>query len=218
MIKIYCEGITDQLFIADVVEKFFDIIIDRRRKKNKINKCISENVIEIINISGISSLRTDFVIDSLIDNQKLGGVNIVIFDADWKEIGNGNKGIKNCRQKLDNLKSEKNLDFEYYIWPNNQDDGQLENLLCELIPNSKKPIFNCIETNKNCLNSLNNGSIKKIGLKEVINFYLNTCYQSTDERNYNDKNFWSLDENVSSNFQNFTKFLKSNLRNLAQSN
>lgn len=189
-LKIFCEGITDQIFLADFIEKTYSIKFNREKRKNKFKIDIKSNSIDIIEIGGCEKLKNPIYHTMLLDNLKTGGKNIVIFDAD--QSNQGNNGYINCKRKLEDLSSK--YSFDYYIWPDNQSDGEIEDLLRKLVCSEKEPIFSCMEEHANCLNTLSNFSIRKPGIKEKINFYLHTCNQSTasNERSYLSEEYWNL--------------------------
>src|SRR4051794_36754286 len=98
-IIIFCEGITDQVFIADCLEYFFGINIIKRanpKDKHKLKITLGQES-EIIDIEGCSKLSNKFYLDLLKDNSEEGGVNIIIFDAD--SAGSGNNGFHSATQK-----------------------------------------------------------------------------------------------------------------------
>ncbi len=198
--KIFCEGITDQVFIADCIEIFYGFESTRKKVKNansdKLNIKFS-NGIEIIEVGGCSKLSDDIYISQLEDNQELGGINIVIFDADYQSIGNGNKGFNSCQQKLEGIKRENNVSFESFLWPNNSDDGIVEELLRKLIPTDKEVIYSCIESHQTCLSSLAVPNIRLAELKDKVGYYLHTVNLDSRARFRDYKNgvYWNLNHN-----------------------
>jgi hypothetical protein len=218
-VLIFCEGVTDQVFIADCLELFFNFSVFREQKVKKEKKLTvsfeNNNFIgKIIDIGGCDNLMkiTQYHAD-MQDNKEEGGENIVIFDADYTGKDNGNRGINPCRQKLDNIKIKKEVNFHYYIWPDNKSDGIIETLLRELVPQNKESIFGCIEQHQDCLKSLNIDNLKYADLKTIIGFYLHTSNQNSEgrKRNYKDSNFWNLNHNENKNLDKFVSFLRESL-------
>jgi hypothetical protein len=202
--KIFCEGITDQVFIADCIEIFYGHESTRNKVKyakgdvDKL-KIVFANGIEIVDVGGCSKLSDDIYISQLEDNHELGGINIVIFDADYQSLGNGNKGFNSCRQKLEGIKREKNVSFEYFLWPNNSDDGIVEDLLRKLIPTDKEVIYTCIESHQICLSRLEVPNIRLAELKDKVGYYLHTVNLESRARFRDYKNgvYWNLNhENI----------------------
>ena len=157
--KIFCEGITDQVFIADCLEAFYNFTSKRENikvvsSKHDNLKIKFTNDIEVIEVGGCDKLSNPIYSSMLEDNTANGGINIVIFDADYEAKRNGNKGFDLCIQKLEDIKRKKELIFDYYLWPNHNNDGIIEELLRKLIPSNNESIYNCIESHHNCLASL----------------------------------------------------------------
>ncbi len=211
MIKIFCEGITDQVFIADCIEHFYNITFQRETKHNNKDKLdiLIANQIQIVEIGGCSKLNSELYIAELVDNHEKGGRNIVIFDADYNEKPNGNKGYKSCKQKLEDIIRNKKLKFDYYIWPDNKNDGEIENLLRTLIPLDKECIYNCIDSHQTCLNGLPLNNLKISELKERVGYYLYTCNLKSrpKERDYKNIEYWDLDESKSDSLKLFKTFI-----------
>lgn len=215
-VLIFCEGVTDQVFIADCLESVFTATTERNEnKKNKKKLDItfkhSNFKGKIIAVEGCSKLRQNEVLHAeMVDNKETGGFNIVIFDADYTGMENGNKGIAACRQKLHSIMTSKNIEFDYYIWPNDERDGEIETLLRSLIPSNKEPIFKCIEDHQNCLRGLDITNLKYADLKTEIGFYLHTSNEASEarKRNYKNQDFWNLNYENNDDLKKFIVFLK----------
>jgi len=210
MIKIFCEGITDQVFIADYIEHYYNVTFYREIKhndKNKLDIYITDKI-QIIEIGGCSKLNNDLYVSALIDNYEEGGRNIVIFDADYTGKPNGNKGYKACNQKLKNIIQNKGVKFDYFIWPDNQNDGEVEHLLRTLIPNDKECIYECINSHQTCLNSLPFDNLKIAELKDKVSYYLHTCNLDSrpKKRDYKNVEYWTLDESKNNKLKLFKDF------------
>jgi len=217
-ITIFCEGISDQIFISDCLELFYNI---KKLNKSKIKDSVDlllENNNMIRNINGCSNLSNDINIQKMIESVELGGKNIVIFDADYKKHNitsqsTGNKGYNSCKFKLEELKKNSNVQFDYYILPNNSDDGLFENLLRKLIPPSMEPIFECIQSHQHCLGNLNFANVQIADLKQQINFYLYTLNQNTINRDYKNSDYWNLNFEEILELKKFKDFLNLNFEN-----
>lgn len=211
-VKIFCEGITDQVFIADCLEIFYGFNFDRKKVKHSNNEKLeitSKNKIEIIDVGGCDKLSDDIYIFQLEDNQDLGGINIVIFDADYTGLQNGNKGFNSCKQKLDDIKKNNSVVFDYFIWPNNNEDGVVENLLRTLIPTEMEVVYKCIESHQTCLTNTSIQNLKIADLKEKVGYYLHTVNQDSRARNrdYKDNVYWNLNCETNNDLKRFKDFL-----------
>jgi hypothetical protein len=211
-LKIYCEGITDQVFISDFIQVNYGFEMQREitsKKKLIIDAKTGTFDLEIIDVGGCTKLSDALYVNQLIDSTDEGYQNLVIFDADYKGIVNGNKGYASCKQKLDNIITSKEISFDYFIWPNNNDDGEIETLLNDLIPDNKQNIFNCIDSHQSCLASLGHDNLKVADLKDKIGYYLYTCNQNSNvgKRDYKNSKYWELSAPQNSSLNEFKKFL-----------
>lgn len=217
-IKIFCEGITDQVFIADCLNLFWNIEVNRipnAKDKNKLLLTFGEKC-EIINVDGCSKLDDDLYINMLKDNIESGGKNVVIFDADYEfdtKINinkNGNNGFISAKQKLLNLQKHHNINFDFYLWHNNREDGDLEELLIRLIPEKKTTIINCIDSHQECLKKLNDTKLRIADKKTKLNYYLHIHYENEKpkDRDYKNTELWCLDTSTNSDLLLFIQFLE----------
>lgn len=215
-IKIYCEGVTDQVFIADCLDVFFNIKVKKvvhSKDKNKWDISFGENC-QIIEVGGCNKLSDKYYQDLFKDNIEEGGINIVIFDADFgpdasgDKKNTGNKGIENAKKKLESLR--KNGHFDFYLWPNNEIDGEVENLLRQLVPFDKEKILKCIESHQECLKLSEIENVNIADLKSQVGYYLHSISKDSKERNrdYKDPTFWNLNEQDSENLKRLKVFLE----------
>lgn len=215
MLKIFCEGIGDQVFIADFIESQFPIRFERiQEAKGPRSLVIRNDEIEIVPIDGCKKINNIVIKQLFTNNTELGGKNLLIFDADFTGV-NGNNGFNNCNNTIENLKKHEKypIDFFHFLWPDNTNDGLFENLLEKIIPNEKLSVINCIESSQTCLKALSGQhQIKVPGVKEKINSYLHLFSQSTKliDRRYN-SDFWHLSPSECGELQMFKEFLSAHL-------
>lgn len=212
-INLLCEGITDQFFLADCLELLYGIKFTKSKKlavKDKFEVSYLDKI-NIIDVGGCSNLYNQIYTSMIEDNAD--GINIVIFDADRHDSNEGNNGFNNCSTKLSALKQRKNLNFEYFIWPNNADDGEIEDLLRLLIPKNKEEIFKCIDNHVTCLESLTQ-NLRVLQLKEKVNFYLYMSNQKSElqNRDYKIKDHWEMDFESNEALKVLKDFLNSHLK------
>lgn len=127
---------------------------------------------------------------------------IVIVDADKKEDGNG---FQKRKEEIEKGMKNHNISFPYFIYPNNQDDGIVENLiLSTAIQASNKKFFDCYSDYEVCLQGVkdDNGERKYNvpDLKGKVYAYAEaqTIYDSTTNKRVplikkSNKNDWSFD-------------------------
>ena len=214
-IKIFCEGVTDQVFIADCLEVFYNIQITRKvhsKDSNKWDISFGEHC-QVIEIGGCGKLSDKLYQDMFRDNVDEGGKNVVIFDADFApdavgaKKGTGNNGFENAKKKLETLR--KSGQFDFYLWPNNEIDGEVENLLRQLVPSNKEKILKCIEDHQKCLKLSEIENVNIVDLKAQVGYYLHSVSKDSlaRNRNYKDADFWNLNENDCANLKKFKIFL-----------
>ncbi|GHS27293.1 hypothetical protein VN1155_00830 [Helicobacter pylori] len=123
---------------------------------------------DIFDIEGKDKLISDeFLekIDKILKNKHQTYKQVcIIFDADKKESQERDAGFDNKFEHICKELKEKRIDFpreQIFLFPNNQDDGDLETLLLKIA--NHKEFINCFESYLDC--------IKKIR-KNVLYAYL----------------------------------------------
>lgn len=106
--------------------------------------------IEIVGTGGYTNLKKFAV--QMQRNTDNGIKNLVIFDADFPHTG----GFEKRNLKLLNLKEKEKVDFELFLFPNNQDDGTFEHLLEHLATEEHKGLLECFEGYESCIRGRNN--------------------------------------------------------------
>ena len=106
--------------------------------------------IEIVGTGGYTNLDQFAV--QMQRNTDNGIKNLVIFDADFPHTG----GFEKRNLKLLNLKEKEKVDFELFLFPNNQDDGTFEHLLEHLATEEHKGLLECFEGYESCIRGRNN--------------------------------------------------------------
>ncbi len=190
-IQIFVEGITDQKFLQDVIAEWYGITLSL----GTMNKPG-----DIISVDG----KTAF--DSPEKMKKLTPIfqqltiqqipTIVIFDADTFLIN---------QDKLSPHSTS--LHFTYFLFPDNQRDGEIETLLEEITHPANQIIFDCWKDFENCLSqhetrSTPSGRFTTPAGKTKIYAYVETLVGESDSekekikdrnRDYRNKNHWNLD-------------------------
>ena len=127
--RIFVEGDADKKFLSDYYHHLF-------QEKASQNSIIHTGELEK-ETGGYKKLTSEVNIREMCINSDQGGVNIVIFDAD--------KDIEARRKELLSYKEEYGVEFELFLFPNNQDSGDLEDLLESIINPNNQSIFECWE-------------------------------------------------------------------------
>ncbi|GAA9740400.1 hypothetical protein VN0138_04720 [Helicobacter pylori] len=156
-ILIYTEGKSDRNFLGWYLnflkyKDYFDIF-DIEGK----DKLISDEFLEKI--------------DKILNNKHQTYKQVcVIFDADKKESQERDAGFDNKLVHICKELKEKRIDFpreQIFLFPNNQDDGDLETLLLEIAKHEE--FINCFESYLDCIK-------KKEHYKPIKNIRKNMLY------------------------------------------
>ena len=119
---IVVEGIADETFIRQYLYHLF-------------GQKVPENF--ILKTNGKDNLKSSVAINRMRSMTDQGGINLVIFDAD--------DDCEARRASILEWKEQNGLEFELFLLPNNQDKGELENLLENIINPNNRPIMECWE-------------------------------------------------------------------------
>lgn len=176
------EGVADDVFMNAYVKKLG-----------------LEGVVAIKSCEGYTNIKKQAYINELQKNTDKGGRNLIVFDAD--------DDCQSRRQELMMIKNEINVDFDLFLFPNDADQGALENLLERII----NPVNQCVmDCWKNYERELDKCSIPwknphtptTPAYKTKIYAYLEALTGTTKvekkrikekERDYLDSNLWNLD-------------------------
>ncbi|WP_297203846.1 DUF3226 domain-containing protein [uncultured Brachyspira sp.] len=178
---ILVEGIADKKFLEDYIKHNYNNF--NENIKIEINNGNSFNEKKIINIKKY--------ID---DNHKL----ILIFDAD-NDIQNS---IANIKYNLTNYNLN---DEDIFLFPNNKDNGNLENILINIAV--RKEIMDCFDNYIKCIESLENtnspiNKSKVYAYLESIKGYDKKKIKE-ENRDYNNNKIWNIDSDYLIPLKNF---------------
>jgi len=153
----------------------------------------SEFIIEELG-GGLSSLLK--LPQKLKENIDNGEKVVVILDSDNPP----HAGFTQVRDSLNSFKVDNNLEFDYFLLPNHNDDGNLENLLELIINNSHEALFSCFDDYVNCLTQNNTGNFHLPVKKTKIYAYVDTLTPINQKKalkngNYQFENshYWNLE-------------------------
>ena len=94
-----------------------------------------ENIQKIDGWNTLDSSKGEAHRNLMLRTTRNGGVNLVIFDADTNADAR--------RINLEQIKNKYNLNFEIFLFPNNHDEGALEELLEKLINPQNQCVLDC---------------------------------------------------------------------------
>jgi len=206
-IDIWVEGIADQKFLADILNKWF-ILKGSWNEKDKLFDCISDQIHVKVRDSreksnaggGVSKFISDDgwnKIKSLFQNNNINSVkNLIILDADNSFDGRKNEVVQTVKDE------NFNVDSDLFLLPNQSENGDLETLLERIINPEHKTIFECWNAYEDCLRKSPGKTYTTPARKTKIYAYLEALLGETKsekdkikerEREYYNPNHWQLD-------------------------
>lgn len=131
-LKIFVEGDTDKRLIEDYI------------KHLKLNAEYS-----VIYTGGKDKIKTQIpTINRFIEQ---GFKILIVFDAD--------NNFESRVSELITLKTINNIDFDIFLFPNNKEPGNIEDLLLNIYNSKYQDIFDCLNAYENCLKKNTNYKI-----------------------------------------------------------
>ena len=160
--------------------------------------------IEIVGTGGYTNLDQFAV--QMKRNTDNGIKNLVIFDADFPKEG----GFEKRQAELLNLKEKEKVDFELFLFPNNQDDGTFEHLLEHLATEEHKGLLECFEGYESCIRGRNNPKYISPDQKAKMYAYVSTQTDPNDIKmfkkgdwRFNQTDLWNLNVDYLTPLKNF---------------
>lgn len=198
MIKacLWVEGKADQKFLADAMKVWFNLTFHL-----KLFDCYDETreiEARIQELGGKDTFSTPKISSLLKQNSVDEIQNIVILDAD---------DISAQRQMLEKVKQELKMDFPFFLLPDNAGNGELENLLEQIIHPKNQVILDCWNNYEVCVGQHDNPTRPGFkytipAKKSKIYSYLEVLLGETDsekelakdpKRDFTNANHWILD-------------------------
>ena len=175
---IFVEGIADFKFIQDYVIHLFGVKLGEDH---------------IIQIGGCNRELLHKSALSFKENTNKGGKNLLIFDADDNFEAKLNE-IETARTELD-------LEFDIFLFPNHQQAGDLEVLLYNIVSKKHEALTECWTQYENCLEKQTHSytlparKTKVYAYLEALLGKSNSQKEKIKERNRNYRNteHWNLD-------------------------
>ena len=204
--QIIVEGDADKKFFED----YYHHIFGEKAPKGSITHPGKDG-----DTGGYQKLRSEDAIGAMRQNTDLGGINLVIFDAD--------EDIEARRAELLTIKEGFGVEFELFLLPNDKDAGALEDLLENIINPNNQPVMDCWQTYEGELANVRIPTKTPPTLtipakKTKIYAYLETLLGKSKSqkklikdanRNYENTQHWNLDAEY---LEPLKEFLIKNLR------
>lgn len=188
--QIIVEGDADKKFFED----YYHHIFGEKAPKSSITHPGKDG-----DTGGYQKLKSEEAIGVMRQNTDMGGINLVIFDAD--------EDTEARRSELLVIKEEFGVEFELFLLPNDKDVGALEDLLENIINPNNQPVMDCWQTYEEKLREVRIPSKTPPTLtipakKTKIYAYLETLLGKSRSqkklikdanRNYKNTQHWNLD-------------------------
>ena len=188
--QIIVEGDADKKFFED----YYHHVFGEKAPKGSITHPGKDG-----DTGGYQKLKSEDAIGVMRQNTDMGGINLVIFDAD--------EDTESRRAELLAIKEEFGVEFELFLLPNNKDAGALEDLLENIINPNNQPVMVCWQTYEEKLREVRIPSKTPPTLtipakKTKIYAYLETLLGKSRSqkklikdanRNYKNTQHWNLD-------------------------
>ena len=188
--QIIVEGDADKKFFED----YYHHVFGEKAPKGSITHPGKDG-----DTGGYQKLKSEDAIGVMRQNTDMGGINLVIFDAD--------EDTESRRAELLAIKDEFGVEFELFLLPNDKDVGALEDLLENIINPNNQPVMVCWQTYEEKLREVRIPSKTPPTLtipakKTKIYAYLETLLGKSRSqkklikdanRNYKNTQHWNLD-------------------------
>ena len=137
---------------------------------------------------------------------------LVIFDADTAPGGGFGKRLGDILEK----KKEHSLEFEVFLFPDNQSDGDLESLLEQIVNDEHRAILDCFKNYEECLTGLQHYQLPI--RKSKIYAYIDAFPKSREEKEkfkkgnflFSNESMWNLN---STKLKPLVEFISNNHEN-----
>lgn len=206
---IYVEGRTDITFLRKLLSYEFDIELSNVRNKNQCDILLNGSKQGEIrttganNASGWANLFENFNVQNMRKNTEKKGTNVILFDADFPT----NQGGFSARKKvIDEKKEALSLVFDYFLFPNNKDDGIKETLESQIISTKYKPVLDCRTRLDSCLRNIVGLDLhlnpKHIVNKNIMRNFREIC---KEKKNFKNDDIWDFDCDALSSLKAFLR-------------
>ncbi len=191
-VTIFVENNDDALFINFLLQKLYHISLPD-----------SGNVGGFIRMGGIGQEKHNGNDIKFLQSKRLGYTNLVFEDADYK--ANSTYGFDKQKERLEQHQTE--LNFEFFLFPNHKEDGNLELLFESCLSAKSSQIVTCLNDYHKCL-------IKQGLVEKTPKTYHNRWnmiesslldIKKPAQRNFADDTIWWIDNNP--NLQPLIDFL-----------
>lgn len=148
---VFLEGINDVKIIQKLLEdKGFSEKKQVQQVKSEI-RMQKDGKVEVLlyNLKGWGTVKNSSFIDNMKIYTEQGYICYLIIDADDNSIDEG--GFENRKKVVEKVIQENELSLQFFLLPDNQNDGDLETIIRETILLQYKNIYDCFIKYIECL-------------------------------------------------------------------
>ncbi|MDO4171384.1 MAG: hypothetical protein Q4D28_01585 [Prevotellaceae bacterium] len=184
-----------------------------------LNLFFPEKEVEFIFMNGIGNLYNETICNQIGLAQEVGEQVVVIADADTAVKG---FGYSRRKEEIDKGMVAHSLSFPYFLYPNNQDDGDVEELMEKAARRDlHSAFFDCFEDYEKCVSGVKDESGESKynvpNLKGKLHTYMSAQKLSRRLCNrfgsgdwlFDNKDYWNLDVDA---LQPLKDFFSTNLK------
>ena len=205
---IIVEGKNDAVFIKDYISYLYNnVVLEKDLPKEKILK--NDTIVIKILVAGGYTAISKYLRIRLeeLNDQKFK--ILIIQDADDPVKDKENGGVVLRKKYLNNIQSELSVEFNTFLFPNNNSDGDIETLLLKIVNEEKhQNSFNCYKSYVDCISQIadKKHSDELLEAKHKVFCYIRTyngVHNAKEEnRNFNNE-FWDLSNEELNPLKNF---------------
>lgn len=197
VVKLYVEGKNDAVFFSNYIEIVLGFSMNSRGQLEK-----NGVVLKFVVLKGWSKLRTAKIQGDLEEDIEDGITSLILVDAD-NEFNDGGFDIRKAEVKA----VQDKLAFEFFLVPNNQDDGFLETILKIIIKEEQQSILKCLEERNACLAAVQNNTQRSLKLPPEKGAEKNNLQQFRNilnaSKDYKDPSIWNFQHDYLIPLKNF---------------
>lgn len=175
--------------------------------------------VTLVCMGGVGNLFNETNINQILQAQATGDQVLVFIDADTVAKG---YGYAKRKANIDNGMQTHGIIFPYFIYPNNQDDGEVETLMESAARRDLHPVFfDCFEDYEKCISGVRDEHGQPLyntpNLKGKLHTYMSAQKLSSKLRGklgsgdwlFDDTDYWDLNAEA---LQPLKVFLAANLK------
>ena len=148
-VNIFVEGVDDQELVAALLSKLGKVVAWEITGKARQGSTVAGAQVFIYQADGWTNLPAKNIKPFLQQDEAVGVRNLIVFDADHPSDPHG--GFTGRKAELHRQATELGLFFDLFLLPVNSADGNLEDLLKDLIHPDHQQVVSCFSNYENCL-------------------------------------------------------------------